>query len=115
MTLQGLSEEQLAALLASVEQLRIADDLPYASNSSGSTSRGTASGASTVTRTPARPTRSTGSMRPKSVRQPAVSYKESSSDSEEVISRAAVHFICQRMHGAWFLPCSCRTTLTAAC
>ena len=61
MTLQGLHEEQLAAFLASGEQLRCVDDLPYASINSGNVA---ASGASAVTQPPAPPTLSTGSTQP---------------------------------------------------
>lgn len=81
MHLQGLTDEQLSGLMAQVEQLRIADDLPFAA--AGSSQR-SASSAATPSRRPQRSNaRSAARSVARSVRQPAVSYKESSTDEDE--------------------------------
>lgn len=80
--------------MASVEQLRLADDAPFADHgrtASNSTGSGRQQSSSLQARTPACPARSTASMRPASVRQPAVSYKEASSEDEARIP--SVHAI----------------------
>ena len=80
---QGLNEEQLNALLGAVEQLRIAEKLPFpqtiisqCSNADATPARPQRSLARSSARSAARP-------EPRSVRQATVSYKERSSSDDD--------------------------------